>query len=655
LPGLQLDELAGDAIYAFLAGTGDLGTVADFLSMAFGDIGYLLTDAIGVLYNYATVWIDLGETIAGVVGALLSGDLAGAWQVLTSGIAQVVADYQVYAASLGALLYNLGTTIVTAVATYGPLLYQAFLTWGQALVDWVTPYAALALQTLDTWIAGLWTWVQLQVPLWIAQLGAWGQALVDWIAPYLPIVLTTLGTWISGIWGWVQEQVPIWLAQLMSWGQSLVDWVAPFIPPALEALGSLATSIFGWIGEQAAPLVEKFGTWAQSIVDWIPGATVDFLAAWPGMFDQFLSWIGEQAGPLLEKLGDWGLQFVEWVAPKIPDILVAVAGIAAAILVWVGETALTLANKLIEWGPPFYDWVHAEAIPKLLTALGEMGGNIVGWITDTIKTAGDEVVENQEVLAALTEFSKEALLNEGDNGIGQRDIEVVFKKALELAQSPGHSNTLTPVEIKDAFRLTLHENQFQKERPEYAKWLELAERIAAELILPKLMNDVNSIIANDTNKVRSIYDAVTSEISHLAQDSKATHHTKAKGDIPTAINFERLAEIKKAFRKRWGDDLNPPDLQAYVANLALQNTDGSPLPMWIKLEKAISDWLMSQNLKTNSYQSLLDFMQGRSVATETQTAGQKILSNLERFGYNERSFVQALRFLVEHVNKHDKK
>jgi hypothetical protein len=108
------------------------------------------------------------------------------------------------------------------------------------------------------------------------------------------------------------------------------------------------------------------------------------------MFDQFLSWIGEQAGPLLEKLGDWGLQFVEWVAPKIPDILVAVAGIAAAILVWVGETALTLANKLIEWGPPFYDWVHAEAIPKLLTALGEMGGNIVGWITDTIKTAGDE-------------------------------------------------------------------------------------------------------------------------------------------------------------------------------------------------------------------------------------------------------------------------
>lgn len=77
--------------------------------------------------------------------------------------------------------------------------------------------------------------------------------------------------------------------------------------------------------------------------------------------------------------------------------------------------------------------------------------------------------------------------------------------------------------------------------------------------------------------------------------------------------------------------------------------------MWIKLEKAISDWLMSQNLKTNSYQSLLDFMQGRSVATETQTAGQKILSNLERYGYNERSFVQALRFLVEHVNKHDKK
>jgi predicted Ser/Thr protein kinase len=281
------------------------------------------------------------------------------------------------------------------------------------------------------------------------------------------------------------------------------------------------------------------------------------------------------------------------------------------------------------------------------------------WFTDPIDRlriiTGDEVVENQEVLAALTEFSKEALLNEGDNGIGQRDIEVVFKKALELAQSPGHSNTLTPVEIKDAFRLTLHENQFQKERPEYAKWLELAERIAAELILPKLMNDVNSIIANDTNKVRSIYDAVTSEISHLAQDSKATHHTKAKGDIPTAINFERLAEIKKAFRKRWGDDLNPPDLQAYVANLALQNTDGSPLPMWIKLEKAISDWLMSQNLKTNSYQSLLDFMQGRSVATETQTAGQKILSNLERFGYNERSFVQALRFLVEHVNKHDKK
>ena len=376
---------AVEAIAAFVMGTGDLGTVADLLIDLFGvTIGGLITDAIQVLDSYATVWIDLGTTIYNVVAALTGGDLAGAWAALTSGIAQVVTDYQTYAASLGALLASIGDTIVAAIVTYAPIIWQQFLTWGQGLIDWITPYIPLVLETLNTWIASIWTWIQTQAPIWLAQLATWGAALVDWATPYLALALTTLNTWVAGLWAWVQQQAPIWLTQLAAWGAALVDWIAPYIPLVLAAIGNLATSLWAWIQEQAAPLIAQFGAWANAFVAWIPGATVQFLAAWPGMLGGFLDWIAGAVGPILAQLGQWALAFVQWIGPALPGILAGLGAVLGVLVAFIVETAAVLISKLVAWGAAFLDWIGANVLPALPGLLLNIGAAILAFIAGAI-------------------------------------------------------------------------------------------------------------------------------------------------------------------------------------------------------------------------------------------------------------------------------
>ena len=379
------------AIAAFAAGTGDLGTVADFLTDLFGvTIGTLLTDAIGVISNYAAVWISLGTTIANVAMALLSGDFVGAWAALTAGITQVIADYQVYAASLGQLIFNLGQTIANAVITYAPIIAAQVLTWGTAFISWITPYIPIALGYLAGFAASVWAWITAQAPILMAQIGTWGAAFTAWISPYIPIALGYLAGFAASVWGWITQQAPVLLQTAMSWGQALVDWIGPAIPSALGALGGLASSVFGWVSEQAAPLVASFTAWAAALIEWIPGATVEFLAAWPDMLSGFLDWIASAAGPILAGLAEWAIAFVGWVAPMIPVLVVALAGIALALGAFIVETVGTLIGKLLEWGPPFYNWIHETAIPGLLTALEAMGTRILEWIGSAAGWLGEQ-------------------------------------------------------------------------------------------------------------------------------------------------------------------------------------------------------------------------------------------------------------------------
>ena len=368
---------AGSAIAAFFMSTGssmDVLSLAISLVSTFGmTIGGILTDAAIVIRNYMQVWIDLGATIFNVASALISGDLAGAWTALTTGFAQVVTDYQTYAASFAALLWNLATTIG-----------QAVLTWGAALVDWIAPYIPIALAALTTWVTSIYAWIVSQAPIWMAQLAAWGQALADWATPYLSLAITTLSTWLAGLWAWVQQQAPGWVAQLMAWGQALADWVAPAIPLVLAALMNLGTSIYAWIGAQASALVAAFTPWANSLIAWIPGATVAFLGAWPGMLGSFLDWIAGAVGPILAQLGTWAIAFVQWIVPMIPPFLAGLGAVLGALVAFIVETAVVLVAKLATWGLAFLGWIAANVLPALPGLLATILNGILSFIAGAV-------------------------------------------------------------------------------------------------------------------------------------------------------------------------------------------------------------------------------------------------------------------------------
>ena len=293
--------------------------------------------------------------------------------------AQLILDFQTYAASLGTLLMGLATTIG-----------QAVLTWGAALVDWIAPYIPIALAALGAFVSSVWTWIQEQAPGWLVTLGSWGMALVDWATPYLSLALTTLGAWVGGLWAWVQAQAPGWGAQLTAWGAQLAAWIGPAIPAALGALAGFGSSALAWVGAQAGPLLASFSAWAQSLVVWIPGATVSFLAAWPGLLSSFLDWIAGAVGPLLAKLASWALAFTAWIVPMIPSFLVGLGGVALALATWIVSTAAVIATKVVMWAGAILGWIGANVLPALPGMLKGVLESILGWVQSAASSLGSE-------------------------------------------------------------------------------------------------------------------------------------------------------------------------------------------------------------------------------------------------------------------------
>lgn len=382
-PTISVLMEAGNALATFFMSAGSgmdvLGLALSLMNTFGGTVGGLLTQLAVVVQNAIQIWTDFGTTIYNVAAALMNGDLAGAWAAFTAGFAQLILDFQTYAASLGTLLMGLATTIG-----------QAVLTWGAALVDWIAPYIPIALAALGAFVSSVWTWIQEQAPGWLVTLGSWGMALVDWATPYLSLALTTLGAWVGGLWAWVQAQAPGWGAQLTAWGAQLAAWIGPAIPAALGALAGFGSSALAWVGAQAGPLLASFSAWAQSLVVWIPGATVSFLAAWPGLLSSFLDWIAGAVGPLLAKLASWALAFTAWIVPMIPSFLVGLGGVALALATWIVSTAAVIATKVVMWAGAILGWIGANVLPALPGMLKGVLESILGWVQSAASSLGSE-------------------------------------------------------------------------------------------------------------------------------------------------------------------------------------------------------------------------------------------------------------------------
>lgn len=276
------------------------------------------------------------------------------------------------------------------------------------------------------------------------------------------------------------------------------------------------------------------------------------------------------------------------------------------------------------------------------------------WFRDPIDRIrvilGEEGIERPEVLAELTALTGPTALNEGDSGMAQRDLEVWFKTALALALRPHAQNTLTPIEVRDALRQVIGSNQFRQNSEMYLTWLNHMERVATELTLPNIVTDVNTIISSDGDKLKSNYYSIANELKALAANDSAEYHTVPGGD-QIRINKDRLAQVSKIFQRRFGVPLRPSNFTAFVAQAA--SVDGE-VPMWNMLKVAIQDWLISRQTSDGTYKSYLDFFTGRPVGAQIAREGEAIRESLYKFGYNERSFVQAIRFLYDYANKLDR-
>lgn len=314
----------------------------------------ILQPVIAVLGNYLVMWGSIATTIYNVATALMSGDLAGAWQALITGLGSVVANYQTY------------------------------------------------IESLYTLLSGVGVWLATNLPIW-------GQMFVDWIRPYIPIALAMLATFGQSILTWISGQIAPYTVATQGWAAALVTWIQNAPSTVLGYLVGLGTSIVAWIVSEATALLSAFTTWYNALWSWVPAAIVQFLAAWPSMLNGFLDWIGSSVGPILAGFGiwlvgiiawaaasapkllaalmKWGVEFTAWIAPQIPGMIVALAGLGAAILIWIAQTSVVIIAKLIEWGLAFLGWVGKNVLPALPGILMGIGNLIFEFIKGAAQIA----------------------------------------------------------------------------------------------------------------------------------------------------------------------------------------------------------------------------------------------------------------------------
>lgn len=300
-----------------------------------------------VVQNHAQVWINLGLTIYNVVSQLASGDIAGAWQALITGLGSVVTSYETYVLSIYTLLSGIGTWLLANL----PL-------WGQALADWITPYIPIALAYLNTLIVAIGAWITAQAATLAAYFMVWATAGGDWVTPYITIALGYLQGLISAVGGWISGQVGTLSAQFATWAVATYNWIVAAIPQFLAAWPSMLNAFLDWIGSAVGPILAAFGLWLVGI----------------------LQWIAKSGPPIVAQLMSWGTAFIAWIAPQIPGMVAALAGFAVAIIAFIAETTGVIAVKIVEWSVAFLGWVAKNVLPALPGILAGIGNLIYTFI-----------------------------------------------------------------------------------------------------------------------------------------------------------------------------------------------------------------------------------------------------------------------------------
>lgn len=260
---------------------------------------------------------------------------------------------------------------------------------------------------------------------------------------------------------------------------------------------------------------------------------------------------------------------------------------------------------------------------------------------DRVRIAiGDKVPERADLME-LTRVKD--LLREGESGITFRDLETWLKVTVDYAAARG-KKAITPLLVDQVFQHLLDKGRIKVVKDEVrARWQMIRLGVKINLLLPKLDQQVKAIVSGDGQRAERIYDEVEREFVTVATDANATEVMPEDGSQRIHINRERLDEIRKIYRGKFGKDFEPSFLLRQLAGARRGQPNRDP-----DLLESVRIFLARHEAATADYISAFDSLyRGDSVDPTIRNRAAEVEPLLSRYGYDLDSFKEAVAFVAQ--------
>jgi predicted Ser/Thr protein kinase len=245
----------------------------------------------------------------------------------------------------------------------------------------------------------------------------------------------------------------------------------------------------------------------------------------------------------------------------------------------------------------------------------------------------------------LMELSRiAALAEEGTDGISARHIESWMKRALKIAADSGQG-VLTPRMIDTAFQeLMDNDKNFKPKDDIRAVWQNLREAVKLELLLPKLGDEVRSIVSGDGQQAERMYDEIERQMIAVGSDPGATEVAPEDGSQRVLIDHERLLEIRKIYAEKFGKEFSPTFLLRNLSNVR-RGTGANRDP---DLLEAVKIYIARKHVTVAEFITALDsFYRGEAKDPAIRQKAAEIEPTLSAYGYDSNSFREAVAFVAQ--------
>jgi hypothetical protein len=225
---------------------------------------------------------------------------------------------------------------------------------------------------------------------------------------------------------------------------------------------------------------------------------------------------------------------------------------------------------------------------------------------------------------------------EGENGLGAREVQDWLAASFDLAEKAG--GVLSPTILSLVFDEKMDQG-FAVPAKDKLSWNHISFLVKTDFLLPAISSDVVGILQGQ-GRPEAMYDDIRRELKALRTNRDATM-VVGEGNIRQPIAIDRLNAIYKIYRELHGTDFDP----GLLVDFHDQVSEQASVKRHPQLMEAVRRYIMRSELDKTTISDLLDFFNGRPVSDEVRVRGAQAEGQFERYGYDRKSFIQALTFI----------